>query len=37
MTTEYRNMTVSELTVAIIPYIESKHYSQSYISGFYLI
>lgn len=37
MTTEYRNMTVSELTAAIIPYIESKHYSQSYIAGFYLI
>ena len=37
MTTEYRNMTVSELTEAIIPYIESKHYSQSYIAGFYLI
>lgn len=37
MTTEYRNMTVSELTTAIIPYIESKHYSQSYIAGFYLI
>lgn len=37
MTTEYRNMTVLELTAAIIPYIESKHYSHSYISGFYLI
>ncbi len=33
----YTNMTVTELTAAIIPYIENKGYSQSYISGFYLI
>lgn len=31
------DMTVPELTVAIIPYIESKNYSQSYFKGFKLI
>ncbi len=31
------DMTIPELTAAIIPYIESKNYSQSYFKGFKLI
>lgn len=37
MTESQMDMTVPELTEAIIPYIESKNYSESYMKGFRLI
>lgn len=37
MTKANKDMTVSELTAAIIPYVEDKHYSKSYVSGLNLI
>lgn len=37
MTESQKEMTVPELTAAIIPYIESKNYSESYMKGFRLI
>lgn len=37
MTKDNKAITVSELIAAIIPYIEDKRYSKSYVSGLNLI